>query len=478
MERLTNLDAISWPQTVAGLAALAVLAVVVWLTKKLISATYSAVKDAGMRRIAVTIAAAIGLGASVESSWIFAGAILHWSGVWQAIPAVLFETALIAIATCVMEEIEESDGKPEIYLPWFWGLVALASITMALAGTNAASVIGRAAIPIVPSIIWYATVVLPKLRRRTGDGNERQAVTWLLSLRRIGIWLRIIKPGDDDLQQLPVEYLTRRIVRTAFRASRLRRYTDARLVGWVAAIRLGRAEVRAQRLALLADEPIMIEAENRIERSVNAATRLDPTNIEKRRKQQQEAALEAAWKQEAEARQEATEAAARICFLEAALADVEAAAEAARERAEEAALEAFQQQTRTIAELEQEAAARVTAEAEAVQLKHLLERLRVDGDASGTKQSARGRKRAGSTPRVAPETVARVASELARTPRPSNTEIAASLGISPKQVGNAVAVLRQQEAAAGSTAGGNVRTLHTPRETADEERPQRAGVGA
>lgn len=463
MEHLTNLDAIGWPQAIAGLAALAVLAVVVWLAIRLTTATYRTVKHAGMRRVAVTIAATIGLGASIESSWIFAGTILHWSGVWQAIPAVLFETALIAIATCVMEELEESDGKPETYLPWFWGLVALASTTMALAGTNAASVIGRAAIPIVPSIIWYATVVLPKLRRHR-DEHERQTVTWLLSFRRIGIWLRLIKPGDDDLKQLPREYLTRRIVKAAFRAARLRRYTDTKIVGWVAAIRLGRTEVRAQRLAMLADEQIMTEAENRIERSLNAAARLDPANIAQRRKRQQVAEAEALRQQLTEARQHAASVAAD-------LAATEAARKQEAEAAADAAEEARQQLAEALAVAAEEAAARVAAETEAAQVRTRNGSIGSSRPVAPRRLPTAARRNHGSTPRVAAETVERVAAERDRNPGLTNAQIAAALGISEKQVGNAKAVLRKQEAD-----GSNIRSIRAGREPADEEHPQRVGA--
>lgn len=452
MEHIPNLDSIGWPQATAGLAALAVLAVVVWLTVRIFRSVDSLV--------ATTVAAmGVTMGVTIEGAVRLATGRLHAHGIWIALPAIVSEIVFLAIAAHAVRYARDHQSAPNPYLTWLWRVAVVSGVVVALGGDNPAECVARFAYALVGPLLL-------QLKLRPADVKAAaKKVKFLLTPRQIGIRLGLVVAKDSDVTQESIEYQTRRIVATAYRI--WRRRDAGRLGQWLRS----RSKARAYRLALVATDKVVADAEERILRATGIVDSLDPDKIKVRRQQEAEAASAA----EAEAlRKQLTEARKQLASVSDDLASVAAdlaATEAARKQEAEAAEEARQQLTEALAVAAEEAAARVAAETEAAQVRARNGSIGSSRPVAPRRLPTAARRSHGSTPRVAAETVARVASELARDPQQTNARVAAELGISEKQVGNAKAVLRKQEAD-----GSNIRSIRAGREPADEEHPQRVGA--
>jgi hypothetical protein len=427
MNLTPNLHEIGWPQVTASLAILATLAIGAWLTTNLARKIDSLV--------ATTAAAmAVTMGVTIEGAIRLATGRLHAHGIWIALPAVVSEIVFLAIAAHAIRHARHNPSRPNPYLTWLWRVAIISGAVVALGGDNPAECVARFAYALVGPLLL-------QLKLRPADVKTAAAkVKFLLTPRQLGIRLGWIAAEDRDVAEVSREYQTRRIVATAYRIWRRR---DAGPLGqWLR----DRSKARAYRLALVADDAVVADAEDRILRAAGIVDSLDPDQIRARRKQEAASAAEAEAlrRQLTEAQKQEAEASAQLASVAADLANTEAA----RKQEAEAASEARQQLTEALATAATEAAARRATDTEAPQARARTGSIGSSRPVAPSRFPAAARRGHGSTPRVAAETVERVASERARDPQQTNAQIAAAIGISEKQVCNANAVLRQQEAPA------------------------------
>lgn len=219
-------------------AAVAVLGAV------LLALVVRAVRRVGVRRIAVAVAGTIGIVTSAESMWLVAGA-LGVSGPWRAIPAVLFESAMLATAARARDHFRQH-GQVGRFGARMWSFAVAAGVIAALSGSTPATIVLRFAAPLVA-----AAVVLDEF---TDHAKRRDLITWKLGLRRLLVRVGLAEAGARELSEVEWDH---RVHRLAVAADRLH-HGRARLRRW----RRG----RLRRLARHADDAMVREVQRRVER--------------------------------------------------------------------------------------------------------------------------------------------------------------------------------------------------------------------
>lgn len=226
-----------WPLVAASAAGLLALAVVALF-----------VRYAGIRRVAVAVAGTIGIVTSAEGMWIVAGKLPGVSGVWQAIPAVLFESAMLATAARARQHHKDHRhvGK---FGPRMWTFAFAAGVIAGFAGVTIATVLLRFAAPMVA-----AAVVLDEFPDQRDDAAEADTITWKLGLRRLAVRFGFAKAGASNLSD---EERDHRIHKLAVAADRFHH-------GWKLTQRWRRFRLR--RLARYADDAMVARVRERVQR--------------------------------------------------------------------------------------------------------------------------------------------------------------------------------------------------------------------
>lgn len=226
-----------WPLAAAAAAGLLALAVVAGV-----------IKHVGIRRVAVAVAGTIGIITSAEGMWIVAGKLPGVSGVWQAIPAILFESAMLATAARAREHHKDHQHVGR-FGPRMWMFGTAAGIIAGFAGVTVATVLLRFAAPMVA-----AAVVLDEFPDERDGADEREPITWKLGLRRLAVRFGFAKDGTHKISD---EERDRRTNKLAIAADRFHH-------GWRWSQRWRRFRLR--RLARYADDPMVNEVRVRVQR--------------------------------------------------------------------------------------------------------------------------------------------------------------------------------------------------------------------
>ncbi len=222
-----------WPLVAAAVAGLLALLVLTRIIRR-----------TGMRRVAVAVAATVGVVTSAETMWLVAGQ-LGASGPWRLIPAVLFESAMIATAARAREKFNR-DGSVGKFGPRMWMFALGAGSVAALVGGPMAIILMRFLAPLVA-----AAVVLDEF---TDHDEKLELITLKVGFRRLLVRWGLAEAGARDLNAVERDH---RIHRLVLAADRLHH-------GWPWLQRLHRSRLR--RLARYADDAMVAEVQTRVQR--------------------------------------------------------------------------------------------------------------------------------------------------------------------------------------------------------------------
>jgi hypothetical protein len=130
-----------------------------------------------------------------------------------------------------------------------WIIATVAGFTVSLNARSASEYVLRLAMPLLAAGLWWMGYVTEDVRARAVD-----AITYRWSLRRLGVVLGVIEPGDRDLATVNADRLIRRMTTHAHGVHH----------GWLLR---GWHRMRLRRLTLLAnDDAAVTEVQRRVER--------------------------------------------------------------------------------------------------------------------------------------------------------------------------------------------------------------------
>lgn len=234
-----NLDALLRFTSPALTAAMAGAGVVFAVMLILAVRRLSAVK------LAVAVAVAIGIGTSVEGMYNLAVGPLKLHGVWLLIPAVLFESAAIATGARAQAHAKQH-GHPGRYAGTVWAFAFAAGVVTSLNGHSVAECAFRLVAPLIGTAVWYQSL--------SGGGKAPDAITWVLTPRRLLVRIGLAQPGETDVISVHRE---QRINALTVRAHQFHHgaLLPKRWVRW-----------RLRQLALAADDGMVAAAQDRVAR--------------------------------------------------------------------------------------------------------------------------------------------------------------------------------------------------------------------
>jgi hypothetical protein len=187
----------------------------------------------------------IGLGWSSEAIWEITRVRLGFA---LGLTLLLFVVNELALVLSMMraKRHQREHGWPGQFGRTAWGLAVLMAVIAASISTSVPEAILRAAIPLVVTKLWWDGLV---------PGRRPGATSWRWTPRNFLIWLGAVQPGENDIETIHRERLTRQLVTLEFR----RRHGWARLAP--------RRAARLARLSLTADDAMIDEVRARVGRA-------------------------------------------------------------------------------------------------------------------------------------------------------------------------------------------------------------------
>lgn len=140
-----------------------------------------------------------------------------------------------------------------------WAIAVVAGFIVSLNAHSPSEYVLRLAMPLLAAGLWWMGYVTDEAKARAVD-----AITYRWSLRRIGVVLGIIEPGDRDLATVNADRLIRRMTTHAHGV-----HHGRILRGWHRA--------RLRRLTLLSDDAAVTEVQQRVARVHFIETSTAPT---------------------------------------------------------------------------------------------------------------------------------------------------------------------------------------------------------
>jgi hypothetical protein len=201
--------------------------------------------------ILANVAMFLGLGWSAEAVWELTGSDGADFPTGLRIALFAFGEVILLISMTRTKRSVREDGRAGRAGQTVW----IISSAMAVIGTFAADSAGegilRALVPLGLTLTWWQGVVPERAQRDAG------AVTSRVTARRIGLWLRLIEPGENDVETVHRERLTQQLTRLEFK--RRGATPDSRRHSWI--------ESRLARLSLLADDDMIATVRGRVDRA-------------------------------------------------------------------------------------------------------------------------------------------------------------------------------------------------------------------
>lgn len=233
----------------AGVLLVVLTALGIWARRR---ATSSAIYDGA----AVVVAIAL----SAEGMWEAATEELDLGPGAALLLFAFAELAMLRAARRAKAKVEKGD-RPGQYGLLVWIIAAGAGLAAASASANKTEVLIRVGAPLLVAAQWW--VDLMEIMRETLDAEDedeakrrraRQRSSFRWTPRRIGIHLGLIEPGEQDLVTVDRD---RRINQLTVTAHRLH-HGSPRLARW--------RRARLRRLALRADDQMVVETQQRVAR--------------------------------------------------------------------------------------------------------------------------------------------------------------------------------------------------------------------
>lgn len=245
---MTNIDVSAlltdrWVLLGAGMLALLVLAWIAGRIKRFARSPLSRIAS-----VLANLFMVIGLGWSSEAIWEITHNKLKLPLLLVLLLFLVFEIALVLsmIRAAEHRKVYGWPGRPGRTT---WIIASIMSVVAASAADSFAEVLIRGAIPLVVALLWWDGLVAGATKRSAGSSS------WRWTPRRLLLWLGAIEPGERDVEQVHRERLTQTMTRLEF----LRRHgSDARKK---------RAALKLSRLSLTADDAIVAEVRDRVDRS-------------------------------------------------------------------------------------------------------------------------------------------------------------------------------------------------------------------
>lgn len=238
-----DVDQLQRPEVLLAGLAVSVL-VLAWIARRVRRFAKSPRPDEPLSNLAMLI----GLGWSSEAVWEITGRI-EWPLSLRLLLFFVLETLL------VLSMIRAKRAMREIGHPGRSGrTVWIVASAMAVVAIGASSSFGEAVLRLVIPLLltrqWWDGLV--------GEGPLRRedATSWRWTPRRLLLWLGAIEPGERDVETVHRERLTQQMTRLEFR----RRHGSEK--------QKERAARRLARLSLTADDAIVADVRDRVDRAM------------------------------------------------------------------------------------------------------------------------------------------------------------------------------------------------------------------
>lgn len=197
------------------------------------------------------IAMLAGFGWSSEAVWVLAGP----KGADLPTPIrialfAIFEVILVVFMIRTKRNMSEL-GRPGNAGRMTWFVATGMSLVAVWTAHNPGEAFLRLLVPILLTAMWWNGIVGESAVTRDED-----ATSWNWTLRNALLWLGAIKPGKKDVDQINRDHLTQTMTRLEFR----RRHGSER--------RKERAVRKLARLSLAADDEIVAQVRDRVDRAM------------------------------------------------------------------------------------------------------------------------------------------------------------------------------------------------------------------
>jgi len=195
------------------------------------------------------VAMLIGLGWSSEAVWELTGRIPGFPAGPRLLLFAVLEILLV-VSMIRADRHTREHGWPGRAGTTAWIIAASMGAVAAAVSHSLAEGLLRLAIPMLLTKQWWDGLV--------GDGAQRPewVTSWRWTPRRLLLWLGAIEPGERDVETVHRDRLTQQMVRLEFRR---RHGTDRQSA---------RAARRLARLSLAADDAIVTEVRDRVDRAM------------------------------------------------------------------------------------------------------------------------------------------------------------------------------------------------------------------
>jgi hypothetical protein len=235
LDRLAGID---WP-------AVLLVAVPVALALVVVFALASKRRD---RRVAL-IATTIGLAWTAQGMWKAATTTYHVPALLAGVLFLLFETFMLS-AMLRANRFRTARKRRDRAVRFVWSLAVVGGSVVALAeGWHQVPL--RFVVPLLVAWNWYLDLTADD------DPDERQPTSWRWTPRRLLLAVGALEPGARDAVTIDRERLTSRMTMLKFRLTR----GDSKVSD------LLRRDVRLAKLALSADDAMVVEMHARVARA-------------------------------------------------------------------------------------------------------------------------------------------------------------------------------------------------------------------
>ncbi|TDC81920.1 hypothetical protein E1193_13540 [Micromonospora sp. KC606] len=171
----------------------------------------------------------------------------------------MFEVVMVSQGLLAKHKLAQTPpGDVRRHMNFVWAVAAGSGIVASTASGSLPEFLLRLFAPAVGAGIWWMGITADK------PAGQAQVTSWIWTPRRIGIWLGLVRPGKQDLEQVDRD---RRIDAITVTAHRLH-HGSKRLAGW--------RKAKLRRLALQADDSMVAEAQRRVARVHRIEKLTDP----------------------------------------------------------------------------------------------------------------------------------------------------------------------------------------------------------
>ncbi|MDM4721176.1 hypothetical protein QTQ03_28060 [Micromonospora sp. WMMA1363] len=207
-----------------------------------------------------TLAVVLATAFAAEGMWEVARGALELSIPVALVLFGMFEVVMVSQGLLAKHKLtQQPPGDVRRHIRFVWAVAAASGIVASTASSSVPEFLLRLFAPAVGAGIWWMGITADK------PGAVEQPTSWIWTPRRIGIHLGLIQPGQQDLVRVDRD---RRIDAMTVTAHRLH-HGSHRLAGW--------RKAKLRRLALQADDAMVVEAQRRVARVHRIEQLTDPS---------------------------------------------------------------------------------------------------------------------------------------------------------------------------------------------------------